>query len=303
MRWRRSSDLAVFHEFLPAPTGGGSQFLRALVGELERRGLRVARNRLPRGTRACLFNSFNFDFDRLRRSARPDVRMVHRVDGPVQAVRGVDDGTDGRIRAINAELARATVFQSEWSRRRHDELGLELREPSVIPNAVDPAIFHADGRAPLATPVRLVMSSWSDNPRKGAGVFRRLEDLLDPARYELTFVGRSQERFARTRVLAPLPSRGLADELRRHHVSVAPFRDEPCSNALLEALACGLPAVYLESGGNGELVGEAGLPFAEAEEIPELLERLVAEWDDRRAAIAVPRVADVADRYLEVLAP
>jgi glycosyltransferase involved in cell wall biosynthesis len=301
MRWRRSSDLAVFHEFLPAPTGGGSQFLRALVGELERRGLRVARNRLPRGTRACLFNSFNFDFERLRRSARPDVRLVHRVDGPVQAVRGVDDGTDERIRAINAELARATVLQSRYSLRRHEDLGLELREPHVIPNAVDPAIFHADGRTPLATPVRLVMSSWSDNPRKGAGVFRRLEDLLDPARYELTFVGRSQERFERARVLPPLPSRELADELRRQHVFVAPFRDEPCSNALLEALACGLPALYLASGGNGELVGEAGFAFSEAEEIPGLLERLVAEWDDRRAAVNVPSLDHVAGSYLEVL--
>src|SRR5438067_2569442 len=140
MRWRRSSDLAVFHEFLPAPTGGGSQFLRALVGELERRGLRVARNRLPPGARACLFNSFNFDFERLRRAARPEVRMVHRVDGPVQVVRGYDDGTDDRISAVNGELAEATVVQSEWSLGRHRELGLELREPRVIANAVDPAI-------------------------------------------------------------------------------------------------------------------------------------------------------------------
>ena len=36
MRWRRSSDLAVFHEFLPPPTGGGSQFLRALLDRLLR---------------------------------------------------------------------------------------------------------------------------------------------------------------------------------------------------------------------------------------------------------------------------
>jgi glycosyltransferase involved in cell wall biosynthesis len=301
MRWLRSSDLAVFHEFLPAPTGGGSQFLRALVGELERRGLRVARNRLPRGARACLFNSFNFDFEGLRRAARADVRMVHRVDGPVQAVRGFDDGTDERVQTINSELAQASVLQSQYSLRRHQELGLDLREPRVIQNAVDPAIFHTQGRVPLAEPVRLVMSSWSDNPRKGSAVFRALEDLLDPARYELTFVGRSREHFARARVLPPLASRELADELRRNHVFVAPFQDEPCSNALLEGLACGLPALYLASGGNAELVGDAGFAFSDAAEIPELLERLVAEWAERRAAIAVPTLEHVTDAYLEVL--
>ena len=102
MPWRRSSDLAIFHELAPPPTGGGSQFLRALVGELERRGLKVASNKVLRGTRACLFNSFNFDFGRLRRAARPGLRMVHRVDGPIQAVRGFDEGLDAQIAELNA---------------------------------------------------------------------------------------------------------------------------------------------------------------------------------------------------------
>src|SRR5918911_5004564 len=85
--WLRSrrdrADLAVFHEFHAPPYGGGNQFLLALVKELERRGLRVERNRLSGGTPACLYNSFNFDFRRLRRFVRGDVRMVHRVDGPI----------------------------------------------------------------------------------------------------------------------------------------------------------------------------------------------------------------------------
>src|SRR5215471_16327860 len=77
------ADLAVFHEFHLPPYGGGNQFLLALVGELRRRGLGVEVDRLSGGTRACLYNSFNFDFARLRRFARAEVRMVHRVDGPV----------------------------------------------------------------------------------------------------------------------------------------------------------------------------------------------------------------------------
>src|ERR687885_1514616 len=72
--WLRSrrdrADVAVFHEFHPPPYGGGNQFLLALVGELERRRLAVEVNRVSGGTPACLYNSFNFDFDRLRRFAR-----------------------------------------------------------------------------------------------------------------------------------------------------------------------------------------------------------------------------------------
>ena len=72
---------------------------------------------------------------------------------------------------------------------------------------------------------------------------------------------------------------------------------------MLEALACGLPAAYLASGGHPELVGDAGLPFSTPEELPDVLDRLSRELDERRAAIRVPVLSDVADRYLEVLRP
>jgi glycosyltransferase involved in cell wall biosynthesis len=302
-RRRGGAQLALFHEFAPAPTGGGHQFLRALVGELERRGLQVELNRISGGTPVCLFNSFNFDFRRLRRFARSGCRMVHRVDGPIGVYRGFDDGTDRRIARVNRDLAGATIVQSRFSLDAHRELGIELRAPAVIPNSVDPAIFRPPvAREPLdGRKVRLVAVSWSDNPNKGAEIFAWLDENLDLDHYELTFVGRSQEAFRRLRTIGPMPSQGLADELRHHDLYVAASRNDPCSNALLEALACGLPAAYLASGGHPELVGEAGLPFEHAEDLPEVLDRLVTELEERRAAIHVPSLEDVANRYLEVL--
>jgi glycosyltransferase involved in cell wall biosynthesis len=294
----------VFHEFHTPPYGGGNQFLLALVGELERRSVTVETNRVSGGTPACLYNSFNFDFARLRRFAVDGVRMVHRVDGPVGAYRGFDDGTDSRIVTINA-LADATILQSRYSLEKHLELGLSLRNAVVIPNAVDPAIFHAppvrealEGRR-----LRVVVSSWSDNERKGAEVLRWLDANLDFDEYDVTFVGRIRKRFERIAVVDALPSRALADLLRAHDAYLAPSRDDPCSNALLEALACGLPAVFLRSGGHPELVGDAGIGFDEPEEVPGALHRLRGELEQRRAAIRVRSLAEVADRYLELLRP
>jgi glycosyltransferase involved in cell wall biosynthesis len=300
---RGSADLAVFHEFVAGPWGGGNQFLRALVGELERRGLIVEANKLSGGTRACLFNSFNFDFRRLRRFARDDVRMVHRVDGPISEYRGYDDGTDARIAAINAELADATIVQSRYSLEAHRDLGIELGNPVVIPNSVDRSVFHAPAlREPLThRRVRVIATSWSDNPNKGSDVLAWLDRNLDHDRFELTFAGRSAESYANWRMLGAIPSSSLADELRRNDVYLAPSRNDPCSNALLEALACGLPAVYRASGGHPELVGDAGVAFADAEEVPDALDRLVSQLDDRRSAIRVLPLSEVADRYLEVL--
>ncbi len=297
--------MAVFHRFVPPPYGGGNQFLLALVGELRRRGLTVEVNRISGRTPACLYNSFNFDFRRLRRFARPGCRMVHRVDGPIGVYRGFDDGTDGRIADINRELADATIVQSRYSLDAHRRLGIELRAPVVIPNAVDPALFYPPDRPePVrGRRLRLISSSWSDNPNKGFDVLAWLDGNLDWSRYQMTFVGRSPVRFRRIRMVGPVASGEVAELLRAHDLYVAPSRHDPCSNALLEALACGLPAAYRASGGHAELVGEGGLPFSAAEELPAVLEQLASELPHRRAAIRIPTLAEVADRYLEVLAP
>ena len=273
--WRRSrsgrADIAVFHEFLPPPTGGGSQFLRALTGELRRRGLEVEVNRISGATPVCLFNSFNFEFARLQRFAPSNCRMVHRVDGPIGIYRGFDDGTDRRILEVNHALADATIFQSRYSLDRHLELGLDLRSPVVISNAVDPEIFHPpDTREPFGgRRVRVVASSWSNNPRKGAATFEWLDQNLDHDRFELTFVGRTSVALGRITMIPAVPSAELADLLRMQDLYLAASLDDPCSNALLEALACGLPAAFAASGGHPELVGDAGLPFSSPEELPE----------------------------------
>ncbi len=304
LRSRRArADLAVFHEFKPPPYGGGNQFLLALVAELRRRAISVEVNRLSGRTPVCLYNSFNFDFHRLRRFAREGVRMVHRVDGPIGAYRGFDDGTDRRIVGVNHDLADATILQSQYSLAKHRELGLELREPVVIPNAVDPAIFHPPvEREPLAgRRLRVIATSWSDNPRKGGDVLAWLDRNLDRDSFELTFAGNTRATFQRTRVVGPLASEPLADLLRAQDVYLAASRDDPCSNALLEGLACGLPAAFVRSGGHPELVGDAGIGFEDPEELPGVLARLRAELEQRRAAIHVLALSDVADRYLEVL--
>ena len=165
-------------------------------------------------------------------------------------------------RTVNAELAAATILQSKFSLQKHRELGLELRDPVVIPNAVDPAIFHRpDSREPLeGRRVRLVATSWSDNPRKGGDALGWLDRNLDPMRFELTFAGRAPTPFERIHVVGPLGSEALAALLRTQDAYLAPSRDDPCSNALLEALACGLPAAYRDSGGIPSSSARAACP-------------------------------------------
>ncbi|OGV44753.1 MAG: hypothetical protein A2X46_16580 [Lentisphaerae bacterium GWF2_57_35] len=274
------------------------------MNELAKQGVGLEHNRISRKSRACLFNSFNFDFKRLKKQRKhADCLCVHRVDGPIAVYRGFDDGTDDRIAGINEELADATVFQSHYSLAKHRELGYALANPAVIPNAADPAVFNSGGRTHWDghRRLRLISASWSDNPNKGAAIYKWLDEHLDFNRYEYTFVGRIQESLKNIRHIQPVDSETLANELRQHDVFIAASRHDPCSNSVIEALSCGVPVVYLNSGGHPELVQEAGLPFHEADEIPGCLETICQEYDRIRSTIKLTTIEDIAKQYLRVM--
>lgn len=300
-----AADLAIFHEFADGPAGGANQSLRALLRECETRGVVVQRNVLSSATGACLFNSFNFDAERLRLFVRRagSTRMVHRVGAVTSLYRGFDDGTDARVASVNRELAHATIAISKATVDMYREIGIELVQPHVIHNPCDPWIFHPEGRIPFSRRrrTRIVAVSWSPNVKKGGPTYRWLEERLDWNRFELTFVGNSSTRFERLRHVPPLPPRELSQLLRQQDIFLTATENDAYSNALVEALSCGLPALYLESGGSAEAVKGGGFGFRDREEILTLLDRLVDEYEERQARIALPALSEIVDGYLDVL--
>lgn len=299
-----SSDLSIFHEFEPPPAGGGHQFLRAFVAQAKARGLKVENNTISHTTRACLFNSFNFNDKRLLRIMKRDsVLYVHRVDGPVDTYRGRDDGVDRHIHAINQKIADKTIFQSHYSLEKHLQLGMQFREPIVIMNAADPQIFHPRGRVSFSMDrkIRLIASSWSDNANKGAPVYKWLDENLDWTRFEMIFVGRSPVVFKNIHMMPAVDSFRMAELFRGHDVFLTASRNDPCSNSLIEALTCGLPAVHLQSGGHSEIVGQAGAGFEKVEQIPGLLEQIVKNYRSVQSIISVPSIEQVSELYLHTL--
>ena len=294
------NDISMFHEFRGSPAGGGHQFLRALRKEFLNEGFRVENNTISKTTRACLFNSFNFNFEFLKKCRKPGCLMIHRVDGPISAYRGWDNGTDLRIKQINHDLADVTIFQSCFSMQKHLELDIELNNPVVILNTADPSIFHTRDRINFDRnrKIRLISTSWSDNPNKGAYTYKWLEENLNWDQFEYTFIGRSPIQFKRLHTFPPVSSYQLAESLRNHDIYIIASKNDPCSNALIEALLCGLPAIFLRSGGHPEIVKDAGFGFEEKDQIPNLLAKLVDEYEIRQNNISIPTITEVAHSYL-----
>ncbi|MFQ5419145.1 MAG: glycosyltransferase, partial [Anaerolineae bacterium] len=297
--------ICLWHEFVKPPYGGGNPFMLALRKGLQARGYTVVENTFSPDVNVYVLNSIHFDVARFLEYARAHAaRVIHRIDGPIHLIRGRDREKDELCYAINKEFAQTTIVQSNWTFRQMAATGYFPVNPIVLHNAADPDIFHARGRTSPSpgVKIRLISTSWSDNPRKGGPIYKWIEEHLDWERFDYTFVGRASEPFNRIRQIPPVPSDELAGILRQHDIYIAASQNDPCSNALIEALSCGLPALYLDDGGHPELVGFGGLPFrAEVEILPQL-DKLAAHHALFQSLITVSSLAHVIDVYEALIA-
>ena len=295
----------IIYDFREGPYGGGNQFLKALRSEFERI---VLYTNDPGDAEAYLFNGYPFaDFhlvDHLHNIWRkyPERAYVFRLDGPTFLVRGRNKYYDLLLKRICDTYMDGIVFQSEWSRQRNRDLtGITGCHETVIYNAPDRTIFNTMGRVAFSKDrkVRIIATSWSNNIRKGFDVYQYLDKILDWSRYDMTFVGNTPFEFKHIRWVKPQPSSELAQLLKQHDIYLTASQNDPCSNSLLEALNCGLPALVLNDGGHPELVGDSGLLFDKGDEVPDKLDALVRSYEDFQRALPVHDIREVARKYMD----
>jgi len=65
--------------------------------------------------------------------------------------------------------------------------------------------------------------------------------------------------------------------MQRHMIFLTTKLHDPCSNAVIEAMACGLPIIFHNSGGNFELVNDAGWGFGKKQKS---ISKIIAEKND-----------------------
>jgi len=287
----------IFFEFKDGPWGGGNQFLKALRKEF------VSQNVYEEEackSDAIIFNSHHkLDEIVMLRKKHPKILLIHRLDGPIQLVRGYDEGLDTKIFEYNNKYADATIFQSTWIKKESEKLGLKINfNHAIILNAPDETIFNKKKTFynPLEK-IKIIASSWSGNIRKGFDVYEWLDNNLDFSKYEFTFVGNSPIKFKNIKHIQPLPSIQLAEKLRENHIYLTASKFEPCSNALIEALHCGLPAIAYNNGGNPEIIGKAGELFTNNEEIIEKLELIRNKYNEYQNNIKLLNMKQTAIEY------
>lgn len=281
-------EVYIHFPFVSGPGGGGSSFLANLRDSFKLSGnLALSVDKAD----IVLFNSHH-DLQSLLRFKKkyPTKYFVQRIDGPMSLYNNSDDLRDEQVKVAAHFLADAYVFQSQWCLKKNDELQITLNKPrEVIGNAVNEFIFSPKLQPSREGKLKLITHSWSTNLNKGFGTIEWMDQNLDWAKYEMTFIGNTPLKFKNIKVIPPLDRDQLAERLRASDVFIFPSRFEACSNALLEAQSIGLPVVAFDGSSNPEFVNLKDLLFSEDSEIKNILENLNLYYEEIWAKNSINR--------------
>ncbi|NOL48017.1 glycosyl transferases group 1 family protein [Synechococcus sp. MIT S9220] len=289
--------MRILYPLRNRPWGGGNQFLIALNKFFTEFTDHSTDN-------VYLVNShqISISIPLLKAILLPHKRLIHRIDGPLSSVRDSNNiFTDLAIYIFSLFVADGVIFQSSWSKRQHTRLpfgSLVPRHACTIVNGVDCDIFNSKLRTShfSSNVIKIVCSSWSPSLKKGSYKFCQLASNFCGTNTQFTFIGNLHPSCDQSSIIhiPPLTSANLSLELQKHDLFVSFSQDDPCSNALLESVACGCCPLVLSSGGNAEIIElTGGYIFTSPDDICSFLHEFI---DNPVNIPLIPRYINIVGR-------
>ena len=280
-----------------APFGGGNQFLKALKNYFISKEIYTENKK---EADIILFNSHHKMFDNLVLKYKfPKKFFIHRIDGPMEYRGDIGKKLDKKIFKLSNSISNGQVFQSNWSFNEIIKKFSTNKNYSIISNAPDPEIFYKKNFSyKEGSKIKLIANSWSNNPKKGEDILEYLDLNLDFNKYEMTFVGNINKCLKKIKVISPLETKQLADVMRSHDVFIFASEIEACSNSLIEALSCGLPAIARNTSSNPEVLSGSGELFNNKLDIIEKIDLVSSNLSVYYNKIKTNNISNIGNYYI-----
>jgi len=272
--------ICLYYKTIDDITGGANSFIRNLELFLRSSGFDIS-HELDDDYDVLFLNGANkapgkfFSYNniyRLRRTGysnplkrvvsgrkKKTVKILYRLDGLRKVYANIENKMDEiQLKAI--KLADHIIFQSKFSCDIFRQFGYGGNNFTIIHNGVDDKIFNMTGKNMWngKDPLKVASCSWSNNIAKGHRIISELS-LLDGV--DVSFVGNWAKGVPLNcvNIKSPAHQSEIAKFFKESHIFIFPSLNESCSNVLLEALACGLPVLYEDSGSNKEIARDYGV--------------------------------------------
>ena len=167
------------------------------------------------------------------------------------------------------KIADQTVFVSSWLRNLYISQGMDQIRKTVILAGANKIIFNPDNRSLWegGQKIKLITHHWGANKNKGFDVYKKIDDLMGTERWktkiDFTYIGNLPRNFSfnHAKHIQPLSGEQLAKEIKKNHIYITASINEPSGNHHIEGSQCGLPVMYIDSGGVTEYCNDYGTVY------------------------------------------
>ena len=275
------------------PWGGGNLFVINLKNYLINNGHKVVHNLKdndidlilmtePRKTSESSAFTHN-DIEDYLRYINSDCLVVHRINECDE--RKDTDFVNEYLKESN-KIADGTIFVSSWIKNLYKNIGIDMDNSRVILSGSNQEIFNNQNKNiwDKKTPLKLVTHHWGNNWNKGFDIYEQIDQLIDKKfsgyNIQFTYIGKLPENFEfqNTKHIKPISGEELAKEIKKSHIYVTGSINEPSGNHHIEGAQCGLPLLYINSGGIPEYCRGFGVMF-DKENFTTKLEEIINNYE------------------------
>lgn len=212
-----------------------------------------------------------------------------------------------RPETVRAQLSKLTgmVSVSTENKRILVDNGLFREEDiKVFPNGVNHELFYprdkAEMRKKLGFPQDAVIGAYTGAFSESKGVLRAQEAAVKAGNVKMIYIGGGELQPQGENILfkGKLPHSEIPDYLSAADFFILPTKAEGCCNAIIEAMACGLPVISSDSAFNDDILGVGWSIRCGSDDVEELSKSVRSlVGDEQRRAVMSNNALDASKKF------
>ena len=283
--------VSIGSKIVEGPWGGGNLFVKNLSNYLLNLGHKVIYDLSepdvdlilltdPRSRRESSSTFNHIEINLYKKYINPNVAVVQRIN-ECDERKNTNNINNFYLHA--SECADKVVFVSDWLKNIYTTLGMEIDKTKVIMSGSNKKVFKNYNNKLDNNKVNIVTHHWSSHKNKGFESYQLLDKLLlDPHWKDIlhfTYIGNSSDEYLlnNSTIIEPLSGTDLGKKLSENDIYLTGSINEPSGNHHIEAALCGLPILYLNSGGIPEYCDGFGVSYNNLDEFEDKLKIVISE--------------------------
>ena len=283
--------VSIGSKIVEGPWGGGNLFVKNLSNYLLNLGHEVIYDLSepdvdlilltdPRSRRESSSTFNHIEINLYKKHINPNVAVVQRIN---ECDERKNTNNINNFYLDASECADKVVFVSDWLKNIYTTLGMEIDKTTVIMSGSNRKVFKNYNNKLNNNKVNIVTHHWSSHKNKGFESYKLLDKLLLDSHWKdvlhFTYIGNASSEYLlkNSTIIEPLSGIDLGKKLSENDIYLTGSINEPSGNHHIEAALCGLPILYLNSGGIPEYCEGFGVSYSNLDEFEDKLRIIISE--------------------------